>query len=247
MTEEQKIKISLLYMYTDVPIVDFLKDCEIFIVKKEYPVFRNIPPDVKFTFQVPAPTYKKYDAKLEIFQAKLKTGLHKLHGYDSVLVYLTADWDNLEITSTEVKPVLTPWQEINTMQDTLLEQIHTASEENAFRNVGNTARHLLMKLADIVFEEEKHTAPDNKKDLRKDKYNNRLWAFVLYKVPASSSGDKVRKYAHSLLETCEKAIDLSNSVTHALNANAFLARSCLVSTLTAVHFIKLVYELRDPI
>lgn len=75
----------------------------------------------------------------------------------------------------------------------------------------------------LVFKAEFHTSPDNQRDLSPECYKNRLWAFVLYKVPASSTGEKVREYAKSLLDTTEKAIDLSQSVTHALNADAFLA------------------------
>jgi hypothetical protein len=182
----------------------------------------------------------------DYFKAKLKEGLHQYHQYDSVIVELTADWDKLEMVSTEVKPILTPWQEINKMQDLILSQIHTASETAAFQNVGNTARLLLRKLADVVFLEDKHTLPNSRFDLRPDNFKNRLWAFVLYKVPASSTGEAVREYAESLLHASDKAISLSNSVTHALNADAFLAQSCAVSVLTTVHFIKLVFDRPDP-
>ena len=246
MTEEQKIKNSFLYMYGEEPIADFLKESEISIAKDERSAFNRIHTTFEFTFRVPAQTYKKYETHLDFFQGRLKADLHKFHQYDSVLVYLTADWDKLEMVSTEVKPILTPWQEINVMQDALLSQIHTASETIAFQNVGNTARHLLRKLADIVFDELKHTPPNNKFDLKSENYKNRLWAFVLYKIPASSTGDAVREYAESLLQASDKAIALSNSVTHALNADTFLAQSCAVSALTTVHFIKLVFDRPEP-
>jgi hypothetical protein len=132
MTEAKKIKNSFLYMFNGEPIADFLKECEISIVKTK----RSIKiPTFAITFRVPAPTYKKYEHHHDFFQGKLKQGLHQFHQYDSVLVFLTADWDRLEMISTEVKPVLTPWQEVNAMQDTLLSQVHTASETITFQNV----------------------------------------------------------------------------------------------------------------
>jgi hypothetical protein len=243
MTEEEKIKNSFLYMYNGEPIANFLKESEIFISRREKRAFAVT---FEFTFQVPAQTFKKYVDQHNSFMGILKDGLHKYHQYDSVLVHLTADWEKLEVVSTEIKPVLTPWQEINEMQDAIVSQIHTAGETISFQNVGNTARHLLRKMADMVFEEDKHTPADNKYDLRPDSYKNRLWAFLLYKIPSSATGDAVRAYAKSLLETTDKAIDLSNSVTHALNADAFLSQSCAVSALTTVHFIKLVFDRQDP-
>jgi hypothetical protein len=246
MTEEETIKNSFLFMYAGEPIAEFLRESEILIAKDEKRPFNKVHITFEFTFRVPAETFKKYVHHHESFIGKLKDGLHKYHQYGSVLVYLTADWDKLEMVSTEVKPVLTPWQEINAMQEMLLSQIHTASETITFQNVGNTARHLLRKLADIVFEEHKQTPPNNKFDLGPECYKNRLWAFVLYKVPGSSTGHAVREYAESLLQASDKAIALSNSVTHALNADAFLAQSCAISALTTVHFIKLVFDRPDP-
>jgi hypothetical protein len=247
MTEEQKLKNSFLFMYAGEPIADFLRESEVIIRKDEKRAFNRTHFTFEITFQVPVQTYKKYEHDLNTFQGKLKQGLHQFHQYDSVLVYLSADWEKLEVISTEVMPVLTPWQEINAMQDLLLSQIHTASEAVSFQNVGNTSRHLLRKLSDIVFLEEKHTPAGNTRNLSPEHYKNRLWAFVLYKVPASSTGDAVREYAESLLDAAEKAIDLSNSVTHALNADAFLAQSCAVSAITTVHFVKLVYDRPDPV
>jgi hypothetical protein len=228
------------------PLADFLKECEISIVRRDQRAFAKVFSTFEFTFKVPAQTFKKYESHHLSFQGKLKEGLHNYHQYDSVLVYLTADWDKLEAVSTEVRPVITAWQEINSIQETLVSQVHTASDTISFQNVGNTARHLLRKLADLVFNPDLYTPPDNHRDLSPESYKNRLWAFVLYKVPASSTGENVREYAESLLDTTDKAIDLSQSVTHALNADAFLARTCAISALTVVHFIKLVFDRPDP-
>jgi hypothetical protein len=246
MTEEEKIKNSFLYMHAGEPIADFMKECEIFISRKDQRAFAKVFSTFEFTFTVSAQTFKKYESHHFAFQGKLKEGLHNYHQYDSVIVQLTADWDKLEAVSTEVRPVLTAWQEINSMQETLVSQVHTASDVISFQNVGNSARNMLQKLADLVFKPEIHTPADNQRDLSPESYKNRLWAFVLYKVPASSTGEKVRAYAQSLLETTDKAIDLSQSLTHARNADAFLAHSCAVSALTAVHFIKLVFDRPDP-
>ena len=243
--EEQVLKNSFLYMYEGKPIADFLKECEIVIVKHDNKGLNRLLPFI-FTFKVPAPTFKKYELEHGYFQAKLKEDLHRYHQYDSVVVHLTGDWEKLELVYTEVRPVLTPWDEINRMQEHMLSQIHTADQTIAFQNVGNTARHLMRKMADIIFVEAKHTPAGNTKDLSPDKFKNRLWAFVLYKIRSSSSGDAFLDYAESLLLATDKAIDLSNGVTHALKADAFLAQSCAVSTIAAVQVIRLVYGLPDP-
>lgn len=246
MTQEEKIKNSFLYMNAGEPLADFLKECEISIVRKDQHALASVFSTYFFTFKVPAQTFKKFESRHLFFQGKLKEGLHNYHQYDSVIVNLTADWDKLEAVSAEVRPVTTPWQEINSMQETLVSQVHTASSPISFQNVGNTARHLLRKLAELVFDAARHTPPDNKFDLGPENYKNRLWAFVLYKIPPSSSADKVREYAKVLLEASDKAIDLSQSVTHAINADAFVARTCAISALTTVQFIKLVYDRPDP-
>jgi hypothetical protein len=247
MTQEEKIKNSFLYMYGQEPIANFLKECEIFIIREERRPMGKLFFHFEFTFQVPAATYKKYESQHGYFQAKLKEDLHRYHQYKSVVVYLTADWERLQRTSTEVRPVLTPWQEINSMQEDLLSQVETAGTTIAYQNVGNTARHLMRKLSDTVFIPEKHADADNKTNLGPDKVKNRLWAFVLFKIPSSSTGDTLRDYAKSLLETTDKAIGLSNTVTHALHANAFLAQSCAISTITSLQMIKLIHDLPDPV
>jgi hypothetical protein len=44
----------------------------------------------------------------------------------------------------------------------------------------------------------------------------------------------------------DKAIDLSNTATHELNADAFLGQSCAISAITTVHLVKLAYDRPDP-
>jgi hypothetical protein len=238
----QILKNSFLYMYEEgLPIHDFLKNCDVH-VSDHY----GIPKTRTVTFTVSAPTFKRHEYLIEAFRSKLKEDLHKLHQFNSVKVDLTADWEKLEIVSTRIEPILTPWQEINKMQDNLMTQMQLANDTIFFQNVGNTCRHLLMKLADVVFDSKKHTPTNNSFDLGRENSKNRLWAFVLYKFPNSSTNDKVREYAESLLNCADKGINLSNTVTHALKADNFLAQSCAISTITIVHFIKLANERQEP-
>lgn len=128
-----------------------------------------------------------------------------------------------------------------------LDKANTHGFCNRFhQNVGNTCRHLLKKLAELVFDAKKHVAKGISFDTRPENFKNRLWAFVLYKFPESATDIKVREYAKNLLESSDKAINLSNAVTHAIHADSFLSQSCAISTITTVHLIKLANEMFDP-
>src|SRR5450631_2128129 len=174
MNNIETLKNSLLYMYESQPIGDFLKECEINISDKN--AYRPFGAhDIIFT--VPVTTFKKYEGQLNSFKDRLEVDIVGFHQYKNVNVRLTADWGTLEIISTKVVPVLTPWQEINSMQDLLMNQIQSAGQTIEFQNVGNTARHLLKKLSDIVFNENKHPTKDSQFDTSPESFKNRLWAF----------------------------------------------------------------------
>lgn len=243
MDHNEVLRNSFLFMYGNEPIGGFLKDCEISFYEQPKGYGRTF----EITFTVPATTFKANERNLDFFRAKLKEDLHKFHQYKSVIVYITADWEKLEMVSTNVVPILTPWEEINGMQNHLINQLHTADQTISFQNVGNTSRNLLRKLSDIVFDDKKHAIINGTFDTSPESFKNRLWAFVLFKFTSSATNTKVKEYAMTLLECSDKGINLSNAVTHSFNADAFLAQSCAISTISTVHLIKLAYERPDPI
>ncbi len=151
------------------------------------------------------------------------------------------DYDKLEIVNSEIFPVFTPWEEINSYQRKLIEDLKRGSSAIDFQNLGNTSRIIMDKLSREVFDFAKHAPPDLK-DVSSGKFKNQLHTYV-ETVLAGSKNRDFRVLAKSAIDFMENSIDLMNSTTHKLNAERHLAEVCVVSTITAVSIIKLIKEL----
>jgi len=242
--EELKILRSLIFLLdtNEHGICDFLKNCDLSITKR---IGASTITTFYFTFIASPDILKQTMNSHDFYKSKIKSFLHEYHQYNHVIVDLTGDWDKIILTNIGIEAVKTVWDNINDMQKEILNQVLTASTTFNFRNVGNSCRGLLEVLADIVYDEKKHKVSDKHK-LSKDKFKNRLWAFINYKFSGISAHENIVTYAESILNASDKGIDLSNDTTHSLNADSFLAQSCAISTITTVHFVKLAFERSDP-
>lgn len=65
--------------------------------------------------------------------------------------------DKFQIIGDKIVPVQTIWEEINSMQESLLSQVHLAKNTIDFNNIGNTSRNILQKLAEHIYKPERHS------------------------------------------------------------------------------------------
>jgi hypothetical protein len=236
------IRNALLFMLDEAET----KDCHDFLLDAGIQFQRVHPDTISVNIIVDPHSYKKYKNDFTDFKGIIQHAFLTNHNVVASSIDIITDWTKLEILSSRILPTPTPWDDINERQRLLIRQTEAAAEADSFRNIGNTARHLLLRLAEIVFDAEKHTSQNNKRDLGPAFFKNRLWAFIQYKLSGGSGNSAVKDYIQTILESSDKAIDLSNTTTHALNADAFLAQSCAISTITTVHLVKLVHEMPDP-
>jgi hypothetical protein len=95
----------------------------------------------------------------------------------------------------------------------------------------------MKKITLQVFDEKKHIADGV--DLSADKYKNRLHTYIKTELQGSENKD-FRHFSEAIIASCEKAIDLSNTLTHDLKATAFMAESSAIGVLTTINVIRLI-------
>jgi hypothetical protein len=246
MTEEElRVHKSLLFMldHNQHGVSKFLENSELRITKNKGAFGATV---CHFTFSCSPAILKSSIAFHDFYQSIIKKYLHEYHHYPDVIVELSGRWEELTLTNGTIEPIITQWEEINKLQKEILIQVQTASTILSFKNVGNSCRGLLEKLSDFVFDEKKHKTPDNNRKTDPGMYKNRLWCFITFKLSGLSSYDSLQSYAKSILDSSDKAINLSNDATHSWSADNFLAQSCAISSISIVHIVKLASEMTDP-
>jgi len=157
-------------------------------------------------------------------------------------VRVTPDLEKFHILQNDIIPVVTPWQEINSLQEGLIKSMRMANDTIAYQNVGNSARTIMLKLASTVFDEKRHTATV---DLSEAKFKNRLHTYIKTEL-ATKQQDELRQYTEAIISATEKGIDLMNKVTHDTKTDGFYAETCAISVVTSIHLIKLIHEMTRP-
>jgi hypothetical protein len=158
-------------------------------------------------------------------------------GYKISQQQVNVDLSKFELVGNNYKVVITPWQEINNAQSELLSQFRAVKTEIDFQNIGKTYRTIMQKLSGLVFIPEKHIAKGI--ELGEAKYKNRLHTYIDPELKGSKLKE-IRKYASSLIDSVEKAVDLSNNLTHDLDADRMIAESCLIGTISVIGIIKVI-------
>lgn len=182
--------------------------------------------------------YKKYNENLDYFKDIISRQLFKFINTVITNVRIIPDIKKFQILENRYTPIITPWEEINKYQGVLIEQLRTASEPVQFQNIGNTCRTIMQKISDIVFNPLVHIAPVGV-DLSEGKFKNRLHTYIRTELGGAERSE-IRDFSLSIIDTAEKSIDLANKLTHSLNADSFIAESCVVSTISAVNLIKII-------
>lgn len=181
--------------------------------------------------------YKKYNGSLNSFKSEIGSKYREFAHMTITGVQVYPNLNKFQILNNRITPVVTPWEEINSLQAHLIDQLRTAEKTIDFQNIGNTSRTLLQKVANHVFDPLKHIAPDAI-DLGEAKFKNRLHTYI--KTELANSKQELRDYAISVITTAEKSVDLANTLTHDLKANLMMAESCVISVVTVISLVKMI-------
>jgi len=189
--------------------------------------------------------YKKYCHQLDSFKDKISKTLQEFSDVDIYKIVIRPNLNRFQILANRYFPVSTPWDEINEVQNTMLEQLRAATNPMEYQNIGNTCRTLMQKISNIVFKSHKHIAPE-KIDVSEGKFKNRLHTYMDNEL-CGHNNLKIKDFSLSLIDTTEKAIDLANNLTHSLNADSFIAESCVVCTISSINIIRIIEKNKEPI
>ncbi len=152
------------------------------------------------------------------------------------------DYNKLQLINSQVIPVMTEWQEINSLQQELIESLQRSTTTTNFQNIGNSARIIMDKLARIVFDLEKHKPKDPEKLVYNGKFKNQLHSYIDAVLPGEKNKE-FRKLAKSAIDFVENSCDLMSTTTHKLDAERHLAEVCVISTVSAISIINLIRQL----
>lgn len=189
--------------------------------------------------------FKKYYKQLDSFKAEISKMLREFSGVNIYKIKVEPNLKKFQISANRYIPVSTPWEEINNAQNNMLEQFRKAAESIDYQNIGNTCRTIMQKVSNIVFDLQQHIAPENI-DVSEGKFKNRLHTYIKTEL-GGNRNEKIRDYSLSVINTTEKAIDLANTLTHSLNADSFIAESCVISTISAINLVRIIEKNKNAL
>jgi hypothetical protein len=154
------------------------------------------------------------------------------------------DYSKIELVHSTIQSIYTPWEEINQNQQKLITDLKRSSDSLDFQNIGNTARTVMNKIANEVFDSNKHKPKDINKEVHNGKFKNQLHTYI-DTVLSGEANKEFRKLAETSIEFVERSIDVMNTTTHKINAEKHFAEVCVISTISAISIIKLVKEIEN--
>ncbi len=200
--------------------------------------FLNQSVKYRFKLSTSPNIFKKYQNKLNDFKILIREKLRITFNINVEVIDTYPNLTQFQIINNSYTLQVTPWAEINDMQEGLFSQLKHAQNPIDFQNIGNTSRTILEKLSNIVYKEGVHIPKDTKLDVSAGKFKNRLLTYFEHEL-SGSSNKEMRSFALSLIKSCLDAIDLSNKLTHDLKASQFIAESSVVGVVSSINIIKL--------
>lgn len=156
-------------------------------------------------------------------------------------ISLKPDYDKISVFKSEVSIIETPWEEINSLQEQLIDQIKTSLNPVDFQNIGNTSRTIMDKLARLVFNPEIHKSANSNIEVHNGKFKNQLHTYIAETIKGKSNKE-LRQFSKSAIDFTENAIDLMNKTTHKLDVKKHFAEVCVISVINIVSLIKAINE-----
>jgi hypothetical protein len=173
---------------------------------------------------------------LETLKKELKKDLSSLLPLSVGRITIKPDYDKLENINSEIRPVYTVWDEINTAQDELITQLQKSSTSFEIKNIGNTSRVILKNLAKLVFKNEKHTQST---DVSGDNNINQLNSYISIEL-AGKRNEELRAFAKAAINLVDKANTLANSITHRTKTDKQIAEVCVTGIISVISIISFI-------
>lgn len=152
------------------------------------------------------------------------------------------DYEKVSVLNSEISIVETPWDEINSLQKQLVDQIKISVNSVDFQNIGNTSRTLMDKIARLVFDPKIHKPSVKNIDVSNGKFKNQLYTYISETLTGQHNKE-LRQFTKSAVDFTENAIDLMNQTTHKLDVKKHFAEVCIISTISIVSLIKAINEM----
>lgn len=233
---DERIYQYLLHFYDkpgDEMFSSFIRHSDIYIKNK------FIGRQSEIIFYLDPEIYKSHASNLDNIKKVIAGTISKISDYESVFCSVKPDLRKFQIINNTYTTVRTPWEQINSGQNHLLNLLRSANNTVDFQNIGNTSRTLLQNISNIVFDPNKHISEIKELDLSEGKFKNRLHTYIKCELIGQDKKE-LRDFAISIISSAEKSIDLANKLTHDLKASLMLAESCVISTIAAIGIIRLI-------
>lgn len=182
--------------------------------------------------------FKKYYDHFDSFKTLINKMLWEFSGSNISKIKIEPNLKKFQISANRYVPVLTPWEEINKDQTILLQQFRESSESIDYQNIGNTCRMIMQKVSNIIFNPQKHTDTGGK-NVSEGDFKNRLHTYIKMEL-GGHDNERIRAFSFSVIDSAEKAVNIANGLTHSLNADSFIAESCVVSTISLINIIRII-------
>ncbi len=183
--------------------------------------------------------YCRIYSQLETYIQIIKDDLNKLISTAIEEIQILPDYEKINISNGEIRPIFTDWEEINKAQADLLAQLKKTSTDFDIKNIGNTSRSILKILARLVFKKERHIPKDLSIQLDGDKYKNQLQTYIQTELLGKSNSE-LRKFSETAIDLIDDSIALANSITHRDKAEKHIAEVCVTGVITVISIISFI-------
>lgn len=204
---------------------------------------RQFPEAFNLELHITPDIFTKYYTSIETYEYLVKSRINDSSKLFIDKIKILPDYEKLVLLSTEVFSVITEWDEINQNQKLLIESLQKSTDSLEFQNLGNTARNIINKIANEIFDPVIHKPKDETKDVSAGKFKNRIHSYIDVTLSGSSNSD-LRKLSKSAIDFVESSIDFMNATTHKLNAEKHLAEVCVISTINAISIINVIRKIK---
>lgn len=203
------------------------------------------PNAYNLTLTVTPNIYTKNYHLITPYQNLIKTRINESSNLIIDKLKILPDYQKLQIINSRVFSVVTEWDEINCLQQTLLDKLKSISTSIDIQTIGLTSRTLMDKISRIVFDIEKHnpnTGEGKEINVSNGFFKNQLHSYI-DKTLVGEKNKEFRTLAKSSISFVEDAIDFMNKTTHKIDAEKHLAEVCVISTINAISIINLIRQL----